>query len=184
MPPARILGAFAALAFLPLIGCAGVEYRERSTLSHTRYATIESYGDVPVLSEQVDRLVEEVATLLNVALDSDKPKVRIIVVAPSRISEIYQQLTMAVPHGVDAAALYLPGANVVLVPSFSRELLGHELAHYVTDHYLKGTPKRDWERIALRVERQIASGEPVGPPIAPRNVVARAERRASAGQDE
>jgi len=44
------------------------------------------------------------------------------------------------------------GSNFVAIPYYSRQILGHELAHYLTDHYLKSTPRRNWERIALMVE--------------------------------
>jgi hypothetical protein len=56
------------------------------------------------------------------------------------------------PHGADARALYLPGVNVVAVPRYSRAILGHELAHYVTEHYLPFIPRSRWERVALMVE--------------------------------
>jgi hypothetical protein len=44
-----------------------------------------------------------------------------------------------------------PGANVVAI-SYSRIVLGHEPADYLTDHNLKSTPRRTWERIAAMVE--------------------------------
>ena len=44
-----------------------------------------------------------------------------------------------------------PGANVVAI-SYSRIVLGHEPAPYLTDHNLKSTPRRTWERIAAMVE--------------------------------
>ena len=51
-----------------------------------------------------------------------------------------------------ASAIVVGGANLVLIPYYERTLLGHELAHYLTDHYLKSTPRRQWERIAHKVE--------------------------------
>jgi hypothetical protein len=56
------------------------------------------------------------------------------------------------PHGADVRALYFPRASLVAIPHYSRRVLGHELAHYLTDHYLKSTPRRSWERIARMVE--------------------------------
>jgi hypothetical protein len=148
-----VLRMVAPLLLFPLVvGCADVGYRERSTVAHTRYATIENYADEQFLPEQVDDLLEEVAGILNVDLSSSKPKVRVMVMSSGRISDLYRQIVTVAPHGADARALYLPGANFVAIPYFSRQILGHELAHYLTDHYLKSTPRRNWERIALMVE--------------------------------
>ena len=55
----------------------------------------------------------------------------------------------------DARALYSPGVNLVAFPYYSRAILGHELADYLTDPFLKSTPRRSWERIALRVEEAL-----------------------------
>jgi hypothetical protein len=138
---------------LPLVvGCSGVNYRERSTVSHTRYATIENFGDEQITAEQVDDLLEEVAAILHVTLSPSKPKVRITVMPASRIADLYGQIVTVSAHGSNARALYLPGASFVAIPYYSRTLLGHELAHYLTDHYLKSTPRGRWERIALGVE--------------------------------
>lgn len=151
---ARVL---APLGLLLLAGCAGVEYGERSSLVHTRYATIENFGDGPVTAEQVDGLLEEVAAILNVTLSPGVPRVRIMVTSPGRIAEVYQQVVTVAPHGARARALYLPGASVVLIPYFQRTLLGHELAHYLTEHYLKSTPRRNWERVAYMVEDALSA---------------------------
>jgi hypothetical protein len=146
----RILGP---LFLLPMVlGCADVSYRDRSTLAHTRYATVENFGGEYIAAEQIDDLLEEVAEILNVKLSPDKPKVRVMVMPPGRIADLYRQIVTVAPHGADARALYLPGANLVAIPYYSRTLLGHELAHYLTDHYLKSAPRRTWERIALMVE--------------------------------
>jgi hypothetical protein len=164
---AGVLRALAPLALLPVVvGCADVTYRERATLSHTRYAVIENFGDEDITAEQVDGLLEEVAQLLHVTLSPGKPKVRIMVMPANRIAELYQRIVTVVAHGGRARAIYLPGANVVAVPYYSRSILGHELAHYLTDHYLKSTPRRNWERIALRVEDAL--------PAEPRTVARRA----------
>jgi len=147
------LRILAPLVLVPaVLGCADVSYRDRSTLTHTRYATVENFGDQQIAAEQVDDLLEEVAEILNVTLNPRTPKVRVMVMPAGRISDLYRQLVTVAPHGTDARALYLPGANVVAIPYYSRTLLGHELAHYLTDHYLKSTPRRNWERIALMVE--------------------------------
>ncbi|HEY7141526.1 MAG TPA: hypothetical protein VIE44_15595 [Methylomirabilota bacterium] len=173
----RILAPF---ALLPLVlGCADVGYRERSTLTHTRYATIENFSDEPIAEESVDELLEEVADILHVTLVPSTPKVRIMVVPASRISELFGQFVMVAPHGSDARALYLPGANLVAIPYYSRNILGHELAHYLTDHYLKSTPRRRWERIALMVEdalpdtpRVVARRSPAPEDLAARTALA------------
>ena len=52
---------------------------EHSTLTHTRYATIENFGDEEITAEQVDGLLEEVAEILEVTLRPATPKVRITV---------------------------------------------------------------------------------------------------------
>jgi hypothetical protein len=75
-----------------------------------------------------------------------------MVMPAARIADLYRQVATVAPHGADARALYLPGVNVVAIPYYSRTTLGHELAHYLTDHYLKSTPRQSWERIALMVE--------------------------------
>jgi hypothetical protein len=145
----------ALLALLPVVlGCAdgGLNYRERSTLTQTWHATIENFCDEEITADQVDGLLEEVADVLHVSLDPKVPKVRIMVMPSSRISELYRQVTVVPPHGADARALYWPGANLVAIPYFSRLILGHELAHYLTDQYLKSTPRRNWEHIAISVE--------------------------------
>ena len=152
-----------ALAMLPVIvGCAGLEYRDQSTLSHTRYATIENFGAEAIEAEKVDGLLEEVADVLNVALDLTKPKVRIIVRPSIEIRTLYRQTRTIAPGGADVRALYFAGANLVIIPRYDRTTLGHELAHYLTDHYLKGTPRRKWERIAQMVEDAL--------PATPQNV--------------
>lgn len=147
------LRILAPLVLLPVVlGCAGVSYRERSTLAQTRYATVEDFGNEQITAEQIDGLLEEVAELLNVTLSPSKPKVRVMVIPAGRIADLFRQLVTVASHGADARALYLPGASVVAIPYYSRSILGHELAHYVTDHYLKSTPRRHWERIAVGVE--------------------------------
>jgi hypothetical protein len=153
-----VLRILASLAFLPLIvSCAGVGYRERSTVSHTRYATIENFSDEEITAEQVDGLLEEVADILEVALHPAKPKVRIMVTSSARIGDLYRRVVTVTLHGSDARALYFPGASLVVIPYYERRILGHELAHYLTDHYLKSTPRRSWERIAYMVEDALPS---------------------------
>jgi hypothetical protein len=154
----RLRKIIAPLALLPVVlGCADVTYQERSALSHTRYAAIENFGDEEITAEQVDSLLEEVAAILDVTLRPSTPRVRIMVVPPGRIADLYRQIVTVTPHGADARALYLPGANVVAISHYSRTILGHELAHYLTEHYLQSTARQEWERIALMVEDALPS---------------------------
>src|SRR5262245_9734738 len=116
--------AFRALAALLLLvvvaGCADLGYRERSAVTHTRYATVQSFADEEITAEQVDSLLEEVAEVLKVTLTPNTPKVRIMVMSSGQISTIYHQLVTVAPHGADARALYLPGASVVAIPYYDR----------------------------------------------------------------
>ena len=96
-----------------VLGCADVAYQERSALTHTRYATVENFGKEQITAEQVDTLLEEVAEILDVTLLPSTPKVRIMVMSSARIADLYRQIVTVAPHGADARALYLPGANVV-----------------------------------------------------------------------
>jgi hypothetical protein len=158
----RLLGVLAAVVLGPLAaGCAGVSYRGEATVTPTRYATIENFSDEAIAPEQVDGLLEEVAEILGVILDPRKPKVRILVVSPSRIADLYASVAATALHGARAAALYFPGASVVLIPHYDRTLLGHELAHYLTDHYLRAVPRRHWEKIAHQVEDRLPARAPV-----------------------
>jgi hypothetical protein len=134
-----------------MAGCAGVNYRERSMLSHTCYATIENFGDEEILAHQVDGLLEEVAKILDVTLDPAKPRVRIMVRSSSYIQAALESVSIA-GYGSKAGALYFAGANLVMIPYYNRTILGHELAHYLTDLYLPATPRRHWERVARVVE--------------------------------
>ena len=61
----------------------------------------------------------------------------------------------AAPFGADAEGLHFPGASLLLISSYDRTILGHELAHYLTDHYLKQTPRDKWEAVARMVERKL-----------------------------
>ena len=147
------LRILAPLGLFPVVmGCADVSYEARSTLSQSRYATIENFGNERIEVEQIDDLLEEVAGILDVTLSPGTPKVRIMVMPAGRIADLHRQVVTVAPHGAHARALYLPGASLVAIPYYSRAILGHELAHYVTDHYLKMTPRQSWERIALMVE--------------------------------
>ena len=151
----KVLRVLGSLVLFPVVlGCAdgSLNYRDRSTLTQSWYATIENFCDDEITADQVDGLVEEVADVLHVKLDPKMPKVRIMVLPSSRISELFRQVRMVTPHGADARALYWPGANLVAIPYFSRLILGHELAHYLTDQYLKSTPRRNWEHVAMMVE--------------------------------
>ena len=170
---------------LPVIaGCAGAGYREHSTLTHTRYAAIENFGDEEITAEQVDGLLEEVAEILAVELRPGTPKARIMVKSLGDIALLSRRTGGVAGHGTECGALYFAGANLVVIPYYSRTILGHELAHYLTDHYLKSAPPRHWERIAQEVEDalplsapmvrrpsvpDVAARAPVVPVLAPAN---------------
>jgi hypothetical protein len=166
----RLSGPLRGLALLALavavVGCAGVAYRDRSSLIHSRYAVVQNFGDEPITAEQIDGLLEEVADILHVSLSAAVPKVRIVVTSPAQIETLYRHVVTVVPHGSHARALYVPGASLILVPYYERSILGHELAHYLTDHYLKSTPRSGWERLAYMVEDAL--------PAVPRTVARRA----------
>jgi hypothetical protein len=151
--------ALLAVVLSVMVGCAGVNYRERSTLSHTCYATIENFGDKAITAHQVDGLLEEVAEILDIRLDPAKPRVRIVVRPTNYIQAISEGVTAA-GYGSKVQALYFDGANLVVIPYYSRTILGHELAHYLTDHYLQSTPRRHWERIARTVEDALPTTAP------------------------
>jgi hypothetical protein len=148
----------APLALLPVVlGGADVAYGERSALSHTQYAIVENFGEEQITAEQVDTLLEEIAEILDVTLLPSTPEVRIMVMSSARIADLYRQSAMVAPHGADARALYLPGANLVAISHYGRMVLGHELAHDLPDQYLKLSPRRNWERIAVMVEDALPS---------------------------
>ena len=151
------VGALALCAAPVLVGCASVSYRTEPLVSHSRFTTIENFSTDAITPEQVDGLLAEVAQILKVRLDPTKPKARVIVTTPGRIADLYRATSVVAAHGANAEGLYFPGASLVLVPYFYRTILGHELAHYLTDHYLKQTPRDDWERIAALVERKLPS---------------------------
>ena len=90
----RILASL-AVALSVMAGCAGVNYRERSMLSHTCYTTIENFGDDEILAHQVDGLLEEVAEILDVTLDPAKPRVRILVRPSSYIQAALESVSIA-----------------------------------------------------------------------------------------
>jgi hypothetical protein len=169
----RILASLGIV--LPVVaGCAGVGYRDQSTLSHTRYATIENYGDEEMTAEQVDGLLEEVAEILDVTLRPGTPKIRIMVRSLGDIALLARRTGVVAGHGTECGALYFPGANLVVIPYYSRTMLGHEMAHYLTDHYFPSTPRRHWERIAQRVEDELPLSAPVARRPSVPDVAARA----------
>ena len=141
-----------------LVGCASVGYHSEAVASHGRFVTIENYSTDEIAPEQVDGLLAEVAQILGVQLDRKMPKAHIIVTNPSRIADLYRATTTGATYGAHAEALYFPGAGVVLIPYFDWTILGHELAHYVTDHYLRQTPREEWEHLAHMVERKLSDG--------------------------
>jgi hypothetical protein len=142
-------------AFPILVGCSTVAYKTEPVVSHSRYATIENFSTEVITPEQVDGLLAEVAQILAVQLDPAKPKARIVVTTPTRIANLYRATTGAAPFGADAEGLYFPGASLVLISYYDRTILGHELAHYPTDHYLPQTPRDKWEAVARMVERKL-----------------------------
>jgi hypothetical protein len=159
-PGARARRVLATLALLtPLLaGCAGLHaYRPEPTFSRSDLALIENYGRAPVDPRVVDGLLREVAELLKIRLDPAVPPPRIIVTNPGQIARLYDGGAAPSARFLRAAALYFPGRRWILVPSIDRELLGHELAHYLTDHYLD-VPRSEWEPIAHGVERRLRLG--------------------------
>ena len=153
--------ALALGAFPILVGCSTVSYKTEPAVSHSHYATIENFSSEAITPEQVDGLLAEVAQILDVQLDPTKPKARIVVTIPTLIADLYRATTGAAPFGADAEGLYFPGASLVLVSYYDRTILGHELAHYLTDHYLKQTPRDKWEAVAHMVERKLPAAETV-----------------------
>jgi hypothetical protein len=150
-------GALATLAAPAVVGCASLNaYRSEPTVARSRYATIENYGTAPVDPAEVDGLLEEVARVMKVELRPSTPRARIVVTTPTRIASLYEASGAGFPGHSRAAGLYFPGASLLLVPQVDRQVLGHELAHYLTDHYLKQVPRRDWEAVAHDVERRLA----------------------------
>jgi len=144
------------LALPLLIGCASLDaYRPDAVRLASQYTTIENHATTPIDPEQVDQLLLDVAHILGVQLDPTVPKARIIVTPPDRIASLHRGGAATFPGHSHAIALYFPRASLVLIPYFDRTLLGHELAHYLTDHYLKDAPRAEWEHIAHRVERKL-----------------------------
>lgn len=150
------------LLALPIFaGCGSLNaYRSESVLLRSQFTIIENYGTTEIDPREVDRLLLQVAEILGVQLDPTIPKPRIVVTTPSRIASLYGSTSVAFPGHARAAALYFPGANLVMIPYFDRTILGHELAHYITDHYLKA-PRPEWEGIAHTVEWKLLTAKPV-----------------------
>lgn len=172
LPPHLALG----LLLLPLFaGCGALNaYRTEAVLLHSRHTIIENFAISEIDPREVDQLLFQVAEILEVRLDPAVPKPRIMVTSPDRISRFFGASSAAYSGHTRAAALYFPGANLILIPYFDRTILGHELAHYLTDHYLKKVPRSQWEDIAHSVEWKLmlarvpptsphASGEVTGP---------------------
>ena len=158
LPPACLL---LLLAFPVLAGCGSLNaYRSDSVLLQSRFTTIENYSTSEIDPGEVDRLLLQVAHILRVRLDPAVPRPRIVVTSPDRIDRLYSSTSVAFSGHARAAALYFPGANLVMIPYFDRTILGHELAHYITDHYLKA-PRPEWEGIAHTVEWKLLTAKPV-----------------------
>ncbi len=154
-PPAVII-----LLLLFSAACTSLHaYRTESILLHSTFTVIENYSTSEIHPAQVDLLLLQVAQILGVQLDPAVPKPRIVVTSPDRIDRLHSSSSVAFPGHARAAALYFPGANLVMIPYFDRIILGHELAHYVTDHYLKVSRDR-WEEIAHEVEWALLTAKP------------------------
>jgi hypothetical protein len=122
-----------------------------------RLTVVENFSTQAIDPEAVDGLLLEVAEILDVQLDSAVPPPRIVVTEPGRIAELYDGAATRWPGDSQAMALYFPGRRLVLIPYFDRILLGHELAHYLTEYYLS-VPRSRWEAIARDVEWQLTLG--------------------------
>lgn len=154
----------AILLFPLLAGCGALNaYRTESVLLHSRHTVIENFAVSEIDPREVDQLLLQVAQILEVRLEPTVPKPRIMVTSPDRISRFYGAGSAAFSGHTRVAALYFPGANLVLIPYFDRTILGHELAHYLTDHYLKNTPRDRWEDIAHSVEWKLLTAKPPRP---------------------
>ena len=64
------------------------------------------------------------------------------------------------------------GASLVMISSHGRTILGHDLAHCLTGHYLNSAPRKDWEKIAYMVEDRLPLKGPVAKAPAAGTVVA------------
>ena len=181
-----------ALLILPtLIGCATRNtYRLNlePVVTQSEFAIIQNFGTADIDPSKVDALLLEVAGMLGVTLDHSVRKVRIVVTAPENITGLALAIN-STPSGKVSAmslgryveALYLPKASVVVIPYFDRVILGHELAHYVTDHYLTQTPLAQWEGIADRVEHKLWMTKSTPPsPALPLPAVVLAENASAA----
>lgn len=160
-PRLRAAAGTLALVLVPLLaGCASLNaYRRDADLLQGRFTTIENYGTEAVDPAQVDHLLLEVAEILGVTLDPAVPRPRIVVTSPGRIARLYSSASATFPGHPRAVALYFPRASLILVPYFDRTLLGHELAHYLTEHYLEA-PRSRWEKIARDVEWKLLTARP------------------------
>ena len=179
MPLFRIAKmAICALLILPaLIGCATRNtYRLNlePVVTQSEFALIQNFGTAEIDPSKVDELLLEIAEMLGVTLDHSVRKVRIVVTAPENITGLALAIN-STPSGKVSAmspgryveALYLPKASIAMIPYFDRVILGHELAHYVTDHYLMHTPLAQWEHIADRVEQKLWMTKATPPSPAP-----------------
>ncbi len=155
------------VSLLPLAGCAGLNaYGPTAEVTQSRYTTIVNYSTERVDADRVDALLVEVAELLQVQLDPATPPPRIVVTTPDRIARLYEPGGTRFSGGLQALALYFPGRRLVMIPYFDRILLGHELAHYLTEQYV-AAPLPEWEPIADRVEWRLAFGRGRGEKAAP-----------------
>ncbi len=149
------------------VGCAGLNaYGPTAEVTQSHYTTIVNYSTAPVDPDRVDDLLGEVADILDVQLDPAVPPPRIVVTTPDRIAQLYEPHVARFAWDLRALALYFPGRRLVMIPYFDRELLGHELAHYLTEQYLAAPPS-EWESIADTVEWKLAFGHRRGKNLHP-----------------
>ncbi len=148
---------FSVVLVLPLLllflqGCAGtVQYLPNPGLLTGAHADILNFSDAEIDSHAVDQLYLKVARIMGITPNSSKPRPQVLVVAPAQIHQEYLRLhhSAKAQNGI-ALALYVPSKNRILIPSYDRTFLAHELAHYFTFHYLS-VPRSDWEAIADKV---------------------------------
>jgi hypothetical protein len=165
---AAALRPVGALAFLlpVLVSCAGLPaYHPDPVSVSSRLTVIDNFSTEAIDPEAVDALLIEVADILDVQLDPAVTPPRIVVTEPGRIAQLYDGTAARFPGDLRAMSLYYPGRALIRIPRFDRILLGHELAHYLTDFYL-GVPRAKWEGIAQKVEWKLLLTTPRARPSA------------------
>lgn len=145
------------LSLVAFTGCATVNaYRSEPVVTRSAFTVIENYTTESIDPDKVDAVFLEVTALLGVTLDPGVRKPHVVVTSPDVIARLYNRAAAGRAGHEQAAAAYIPRASVVLIPYFDRPLLGHELAHYLTEHYLD-VPRDEWEDIAYRIEWRLST---------------------------